>query len=122
MISALEVALLVMVLDRPPGGLICDATEEGVPAIVQCTNGRTATETGTGRIAFDGGILVEKTPKGELVFSNGISATRTAIGWIRFSNGVMARTTDRRSYTFGSGQVCETVSLTRARCRPGTQP
>ncbi len=121
MISALEVALLVMVLDRPAGALTCEM--ESAPAVmVRCSNGTSATETSERRIRFNKGVTVEKTEKGDLVFSNGITATRTAVGWIRFSNGAMARTGDRRTYTFASGHICETISMTHARCRIAPKP
>jgi hypothetical protein len=116
MISALEVALLVMVLDQPAGALTCEMENESV-VMVRCSNGTSATETSERRISFNKGVSVEKTAKGDLIFSNGISATRTAVGWIRFSNGAMARTSDRRTYTFASGHVCETISISLARCR-----
>lgn len=116
MISALEVALLVMVLDQPAGVLTCGMESESA-TVVRCSNGSSAIETSERRISFNRGVTVEKTAKGDLVFSNGITATRTAVGWIRFSNGTMARTSDRRTYTFASGHVCETISITHARCR-----
>lgn len=121
MISALEVALLVMVLDQPAGALTCEMESESA-VMVRCSNGTSATETSERRIRFNKGITVEKTEKGGLVFSNGISASRTAVGWIRFSNGAMARTSDRRTYTFASGHICEAISMTHARCRIVPKP